>query len=291
MNFFYFFGKALKNIIRNFSLNLFTIVIIISSLAIFNLFLFISYNVNLILSDSQQNKIIVYLEIGVEDKNIEKYKEEILKDKNITEIKYTNQKDSFDKFKKSLNDEHYLLEGIDNNIIPPYFEILLKKDCDIEKTISTIKELYFVSSIDYGKEIFEKIENIGKFLHLILWYIAFFIMMATIFAIYMTIKITIYSRKDEIEILELVGATRFFIKMPFHIEGIFQGLFGAIFSVFLVYMFYSILGTKITSTLLAPIGIKELYFLPMSYILFNLLFGSLLGFLASYFAVSRFLKI
>ncbi|MBN2695733.1 hypothetical protein JXR93_13825 [bacterium] len=287
----YFFRKALNNIVRNFSVNLFTILIISTSLMIFNLFLLTYHNIDIILDKQYQHHIFLYLEPDFDENDISKYELEITKKLPSTAV-FVSQKEAFNSFKLSLKNDASLLEGLDESVIPAYFDISLKSTpSNLDSILKELDDLYFVSNIDSGKEVYQKIEKIVTILFSILTYIAVLIMIATFFAIYMTIKLTIYSRKEEIEILELVGATRFFIKMPFHIEGVLQGILGVSLAMFMLYLTHITITDTFVKNLLSPFGITTISFIPLKYTLFNYLFSIIFGFLASMFAVNRFLKI
>lgn len=291
MKMMYFFRKALNNIVRNFSVNLFTILIISTSLMIFNLFLLTYHNIDIILDKQYQHHIFLYLEPDFDENDISKYELEITKKLPSTAV-FVSQKEAFNSFKLSLKNDASLLEGLDESVIPAYFDISLKSTpSNLDSILKELDDLYFVSNIDSGKEVYQKIEKIVTILFSILTYIAVLIMIATFFAIYMTIKLTIYSRKEEIEILELVGATRFFIKMPFHIEGVLQGILGVSLAMFMLYLTHITITDTFVKNLLSPFGITTISFIPLKYTLFNYLFSIIFGFLASMFAVNRFLKI
>jgi len=287
----YFFNKAIKSIIRNISLNIFSIFIIAASLIILNIFLLISYNLNNFLENNSSNEILVYLELMAEKKDIKEYKGKIKKIlADIEKIKYVTSEEAFKEFKKELGKDGDLMQGLDNKLLPSYFKIKFSKQINFSASVmKTINDLYFVNSISYGEKTFKKIKKIRDISNSLSFYILIFIIVITIFTIYTTIKLTIYSRKDEIETLELVGATQEFIILPFYIEGILQALFSSLFALLTLYGVFVFSLSNISDVL--PIGVSGISFLPISYIVMNLLFTSLLGLVSSHISVVKFLKI
>jgi len=287
---FYFFNKAITNISRNLSLNLFTVIIIASSLAILNLFLLISYNLDNLLEKHSSNSMFVYLKDSKKE-DIDKYKKEISKIIKIKEIIYNTNQEAFNQFKTQLKSDSFLLEGVDAQVIPSYFKVILvKRTEDIEIIAKKIKNLKFVDSVDYGKKIYQKIEKLNNILHSISFYILLFIAIATLFTIYTTVKLTIYNRRSEVETMVLVGATQKFIIMPFYIEGIIQGIFSALLALFFVFGIFKMIISNSNNQIFSSIGLTDIQFIPISYILLNIIITALMGFIASHLSVVKFLK-
>jgi cell division transport system permease protein len=199
-------------------------------------------------------------------------------------------KQALNSFKKELKKNGDLLDGLDANLLPSYFKIRFSGQIKIsKKLVDSITGLFFVDSISYGKKTYDKIKRIRDIATSLSLYIMIFIIIITIFTIYTTIKLTIYSRKEEIETLELVGATQEFIIFPFYIEGVLQGIISSGLSILVLYGIYKFSLSGITDVL--PSGVDELQFLPLSYVFINIVVTSFLGLLASHISVVKFLKI
>jgi cell division transport system permease protein len=108
-----------------------------------------------------------------------------------------------------------------------------------------------------------------------------FLFIFTVFIISNTIKLMVYSRRDEIEIMKLVGATNLFIKLPFFIEGLIQGLIGAFISLLFLFLSVNVLFDKFITSLYFFMGSGKLVFLNLTLAFYVLLLGSLLGFVGS----------
>ena len=118
-----------------------------------------------------------------------------------------------------------------------------------------------------------------------------FLVVAVLFIVSNTIKLTIYARRDELEVMSLVGATRFFIKAPFLIEGIIQGGAGALIAIGLLLGLYEGFLYNAGSFLTFNPTTSGLAFLPLEYVAGILLAGIVLGFIGSFSSLKRFISI
>jgi cell division transport system permease protein len=173
---------------------------------------------------------------------------------------------------------------LDENPLPPSLRIILKPSQTeielIDEVMNKIEAIEGVDDVVYQTEIIRLINEyavIGIIISIALGLIIFIIATLLIFN---TIRLTIYARRTLIEIMKLVGATNFFIKGPFIMEGIFQGLLGSLVACGLLWISnYFIKG--IFATILA---------IPYQYYVILISIGVVLGFLGSYFSVNKYLK-
>jgi cell division transport system permease protein len=112
---------------------------------------------------------------------------------------------------------------------------------------------------------------------------------AVLFIITNTIKLTIYSRRDEIEIFKLVGATDWFVKMPFLIEGAIQGVLSGFITLLILFIVYSLFSLQTVHIFGLPV--MDIVFLPYGYMLLLFIFSLLLGLTGSFIAVGRFFRL
>ena len=143
--------------------------------------------------------------------------------------------------------------------------------------------------MQYSKELLKRLEGVLDVVRLFGFIIGGLLCLCVVFIVTNTIKLTIFSRKDEIEILKLVGATDWFVKLPFLLEGIIQGISGGIIAVLTLYIGYLILATKDICLL----GLTPLYFvfLPSEYLILILVLSMTLGVIGSFIAIGRFFDI
>ena len=291
-----YFRDAVKSVFRNFSLSLASISCITITLIVVALSIVLSYNVEKMTEHVSNNiSIVLFLNGDCDDDSINVIKKQLQGIDNVNDIKFKSKEDYADEIKEMDDRFSVIVDNWDDDSIPllDSYEVTVKDIEQIDDTASTIKKIDGVSSVNYGEEyiqsvvvIFDMIEKvcIGGVIALIL---------VTAFLISNTIKLAIFSRKTEIEIMRLVGASNISIKVPFLIEGSFIGFFGAIIPIILMSYGYNSLYNFLDGKLFTS-SLGELV-APYPFIFWSsgllLLIGLLVGMFGSYKAVKKYLKI
>jgi cell division transport system permease protein len=291
----YFLRKAYRDIRRNLWVNGVSIGIIVFTLLIFSIFLLVLINLNKLLVHWEGKiQVISYLKDGISTNEVKHLEKHILDLREVRSIKYVSKSDSTILFKGFFGNQKGILEGLDLDILPASFEIQLKKEFyrgqRVNEFVKKLSRLKGITDIQYGQEWITRLSIIVHLLRWGQWIVGGILFLAISFIISNTIKLSIYSRKEEIEIMRLVGATDGFIKIPFLIEGFFQGVSGAILSVGLLFLFYQSFLLKSGPFMKAYLGPIVFSFLPWNSIGGVLLVGIFLGFLGSSLSLARFLK-
>ncbi len=234
---------AFKSVVRNFSLSIASISCISITLIVVALALLVAFNVENFSNKVGNNvTIVTYLKLGVSEDDIKEFEESLANNENIQEgwLKQTPE----DR-KKQLMEENDFLSSV-GNLIDNESEILhYRYDLNIKnikKIDDTKKELLknkIVDYADYGDETITKMINLFDFAGKLSIVVAVVLMIVTLFLIVNTIKLTIFSRKREISIMRVVGASNMTIKNPFIIEGFIIGLLGSIIPVITVIVGYN----------------------------------------------------
>ena len=154
-----------------------------------------------------------------------------------------------------------------------------------------IKKIAAAAEVDYGQEWLQRFSAFIGMLKLVGLCIGSFLLLATIFIISNTIKLTIYSRREEIEIMKLVGATNLSIRIPFFLEGITHGLLASLLSLSILYGGYKALVHKLIVDYSLFLGPLQLTFLPPQLMAALVLLGIALGIFGCAFSMGRFLKV
>jgi cell division transport system permease protein len=291
----YFLRKAYRDIKRNIWVNGVSIGIIVFTLLIFAIFLVVLFNLNkLLIHWEGKIQVISYLEDGFSTHDIKHLERLILNLKGVRSIKYVSKSDSTLLFKRFFGNQKGILEGLDLDILPASFEIQLKKELyrsrRVNEFVKKLSQLKGITDIQYGREWITRLSIIVHLLRWGQWIVGGILFLAISFIISNTIKLSIYSRKEEIEIMRLVGATDGFIKIPFLIEGFFQGVSGAGLSLGLLFLLYQLFLFTSGPFMKAYLGPIAFSFLPWSSIGGVILVGISLGFLGSSLSLARFLK-
>ena len=230
----------------------------------------------------QQVQLEVFINPSLAVSQIQKLDQDILHLTIVDSVIFISPEQALKEFEKDFGAN--LVSVLDENPLPPSLRVILKpgqsKIALIEDAVLQLKSFDGVDDVVYQTEIIKLINKyavIGIIISIALGLIIFIIATLLIFN---TIRLTIYARRSLIEIMKLVGATNFFIKGPFIMEGIFQGLLGSMIACGLLWISnYFIKG--IFATILA---------IPYQYYVILILIGVVLGFLGSYFSVTKYLK-
>jgi cell division transport system permease protein len=248
---------------------------------------------NLILRFEDEVHIVSYLK----DQYADEYESIMEKVKNIDGIEsvsFRSKEEALSSFKNSLGADDNFLNDIPKNPLPASFEIRLKKGFKAKSRIKEIdrklKVLGVFDDTAYGQEWIENFHKLLDILKVVGMAIAGGFLLAAVFIISNTIKLTLYARREEIEILKLVGATDGFIKIPFFIEGMIQGFLGAVISIILLYLIYLIFLSKVTALNLIGINKLTLPFLPASILLLMTVFSTLLGMFGSFLSLGEIIR-
>lgn len=289
------FRDAFKSVVRNFSLSLASITCITITLIIIAASFLISENVRNFTDLIEKDvTVVVFLSNDTTEEDRKLFEEELQKMDNIDyydfsskqEVK-TNMAKEYDNLKTILDD----WEESEN----PLKDTYTIKVVDVEKikdTADKIKTFDKVDSVQYGEGLVEKMLGAFSAVEKITLIAALALVVVTIFLIINTIKLTIFSRKQEIYIMRLVGASNMRIKLPFVIEGVVLGIIGSIIPIVIIIFGYTALYNKMGGVLFSSL-IKLVKPIPF---IFNLsvvviAIGILVGMIGSARAVRRYVKI
>lgn len=286
---------SFKSVFRNFSLSLASISCITITLIVVSISIILTYNVNNFTELVEKDvTVVVFLDkdiTTIERVNIE---EEIKKMDFVEDYTFESKVD----IAKDMMDSSEMFKNIMSgytNEENPLQDTYLVKVTDINKismVASNIKNIPKVNIVKYGEGMVEQLISVFDVVRKVCIGIVVALIIVTAFLITNTIKITIFSRKKEIEIMRLVGASNLNIKIPFIFEGLFLGIMGSIIPIIITVYGYMALFTNFNGQLLSPF-IKlinpEPFIYGVSAIL--LLIGILVGMIGSYRAVRKHLKI
>ena len=229
----YFSARAVANIRQNVLVNVLTIGTITLALLIIALFLLVFVNMER-LADTMSNRVQVtaYFEQELSPQELTALKNSVLSIEGTSNVSYITKVEAVSRFRSRLKGQESLLEGIGREVLPASLEIALKRgnrDTEsVEAYVGRLKKLPGIGEVQYGEEWVRRFSTFMNFMRLVGAILGGFLLLAVIFIVSNTIKLTIYARKEELELLGLVGATRMFIKAPFLIEGVIQGATGSL---------------------------------------------------------------
>ena len=284
-----------RNVIRNFSLSLASLSCITVTLLIVSVAMIGSLNVeNFTKIIRDDFTIVVYMDNKLDQKAEESIKENINSLSNIESITYNSKKQIADEMKKEDKVFETIISSWDENENPLYdtYLVKVKNSEKLSKTAKQIEKIEGVVIVKYGEGMIESLLAIFRIVEKILIVLVISLVLVTAFLIVNTIKITIFSRQEEIEIKRLVGASNFSIKQPFVIEGLFIGIIGSIAPIVITIYGYSFLYEK-TGGIIFSKFIKLINPYPYTFYISGILLviGIIVGMFGSSRAVRKYLKI
>lgn len=290
--------NAGKSIVRNFSLSMASITCTVITLVLVAIGFLVSYNVNNITKDIEEEMTIsVFMNKDITEEELNTTYENIKKIDNIKNVTFKSKEEIKNEMKNESDDFSKLIGafGDDENPFQDSYIIEVDDIKDINETATTIKNLDKVEKVKYGEDSVNYMIKVFAVIRKGTIILVIGLILVTTFLINNTIKITIFSRKNEIDIMRLVGTSNTVIKLPFLIEGFLIGLFGSIVPILITIFGYTLAYNELT--LASSSGFMGLIKLsdPTSIIyrvsLYLAVIGTVVGMFASVKAVRKYLTI
>lgn len=288
-----FIIDAFKSLRRNKTISFASVITVGATLFIFGVFMLLALTINMgVKSIEDTVEVKIFLKDNIDLVQKRDLEIELKKFEGVKDYKYESKFEALKNFKEQLKDKKGLLDSFDssNNPMPAAFIVKLDKVEDAEKVQNEFKGKTGVEDIGNQKEVIDRIIQISN---TVKWIgIVVFLILAgvSLFLIANTIKLTVFSRRREIGIMKFVGATDWFIRWPFIIEGIVIGIFGAILSNIALYFLYDMLYTKIVMQLMT-VNLVSPYYVISAMLGEFILAGILVGALGSFLSLRKFLDV
>lgn len=286
--------RAFRDIVGNKFLN--TVSVVTISLAVFIVSAFVLFFINatdFLDAWRQGVRIIIYLDDGLTEGRRNELAEALRQTGAVDEIAYISKEAAFQDLKKKIGEQSSLLEGLNKNPLPDSMEITLKDSYrgikDIESLAARIKTLPNVADVEYAQKWLHRfggIYNLFKITGLVL---AGIFVIANLLIIANTIRMTMYARREEIEIVRIVGGAETFIKYPLFIEAVVQGLTGGIIGVGALYLAYYFTLPGFSTQ--GVFSFFEIRFIPAPFAIAIVFCSMLIGWVGCYFSIRKFLTL
>ena len=284
---------AFKSVVRNFSLSFASIMCTTITLILVAVAMVAAANVNnatKLIED--ELTVVVYLNGDVTSEQIENIKTELNSYKNVLETTYKS-KDEW-KLEMSEYDDSFktVLDYLDENPLNDSFVVKVKDVKKLSETSEFIKGIEGVDTVKYGEGMVENVISVLDVIQKVVLVVVIALVLVTGFLISNTIKLTIFSRRGEIEIMRLVGASNITIKLPFLFEGFIIGVVGSIIPICITIYGYVILYSRMHGKLFSNmIMLIKPYPFVFNISLILLGIGALVGMYGSIKAVRKYLKV
>ena len=289
----FYYKRALQDIIDHKFLNAITIVTIAISILIVSAFSLFFVNANEIINSWKKGiRIMAYLKPGVPEVKIPELKQKIKRINGIQDVRFIPKSKALQLLKKQMKRQSSLFENLKENPLPDAFEIRLiasSQNQDKVEIIATRLESFpQVNEVEYGKRWLGRFTIFFNLFRLTGYAMGGLFFMATVLIVANTIRLMLYSRREEVEIMRLVGATDRFIKAPFYIQGLIQGAFGGIIGITILFITFMFISSSVDQGF-SP-GLFTIKFLSPGAFFGIILYSMFVGWIGCYISLKQFFK-
>ncbi len=292
----YLLREAIRGLRTNRTNTLIGIITTAFTIASFGLFLLLYHNVRTIAGSLQdQVEVTIYLQDTISSKERAALKKTLDLESNIETLTFISKEQALQDFHEQFPSESYLLNGIGDNPLPASFVATVTPHAHVSDLVSEVasrvKTLPGVEHVRYSRDWVERLTLFTSYLEIGALSVGLILSLASVTIISNTVRLAFYARRDEIEILRLIGATGAFIAIPFLIEGAVLGALGGGLSLGLLRGGFEIVKDKITD--LGWIGGLQtaIHFFPIQMSCMLVLAGLILGCAGSALSIYGWLKV
>lgn len=288
----YFVKEALKSMSRNGLMTLASISTVALSLFILGVFTCGVVNLNNLASNLEsQVEISVYLKDGLNQNQVNNVQNKLKDMPNVKKLEFVSKDEAMKRFKERLGEQQGLVAALDgNNPLPSSFVITFENPEEVKEAAKLVTTYPEVESAHYGQDVIEQIFKITQVIRIGGIALIAFLAGATLFIISNTIRLTVFARRKEIGIMKYVGATNWFIRWPFLIEGMLLGFIGAAIAAACVWEFYHFITLEVENSLaFLPLVPMVPFFYDLTAILFGV--GILVGAIGSTISLKQYMKV
>jgi cell division transport system permease protein len=298
----YFVRESLQNFRRNWVMTLGAVITIYLSLLLVGVFLVTGVLVNSVVKSVEDKVTIqVFLKDGAATADVNGLQQKLLANDLVQGVEYTSKDKALQKFKEDMKQSPEIIDQLEGNPLPASLDVTLKDPRTVEQMVKAIKtDPLFTKvadrpdnpeeSLKYGQQVVKKLFAFTRVIRTL--EIAFVTMLAAVSLIFInnTIRLAIYARRKEIGIMRLVGASNWFIRTPFLLEGVLQSLIGASLAILSVIGLQAAIMPRLGEALpFLPVGMNAAATAQIAGIL--IVAGVFIGLLGSGFALRRYLKV
>lgn len=288
----YLLSEGFQNVFKNKKSTFSAILVMCISMLIFGFFFAIGENVNHIMNGVEDAQALrVFIDKGTSNDDIANMKNQIQVINGVNTVTFVSKEEGLETFKESYGEKDYLLDGYEmpDSYVVTFTDLSLASDVKVQ-----IEKLDHVDEVTSKDQTINMLNKITRGIRIVTIVILIGLVIASIFIIVNTIKLTVYARRREISIMKYVGATNSFIRWPFIVEGIVIGIISAFISVLIVGIAYNIISAQLMgTTLVQNLGVSLVEFGDMfSLILIvYLILGIGIGALGSILSMRKYLEV
>lgn len=291
----YFLRKAVGSIRENPFINLITVGTIAIAMLLEGSFLLVFSNLHAVVDRLTRDvEISAYVRDDASQAAIASLGERLRRLPEVDDVRFVSKEQALEVFERQNPEDRALLDELGENPLPASFQVKLApgyRDAEnVTRIAADLAANGAVEEVEYGQEWIAKFTAFLKLLQIAGVGLGAMLVLAVVFVVSNTIKLAVFARRDELEIMQLVGATPMFIRIPYLLEGVLQGGAGSLLALALLWFGWRAVSANASQSLAPVFGTSRLEFLPADQMLGLVAGGVLLGFFGSLFAMGRFLR-
>lgn len=289
----YLTREGFRNLYVNRLMSIASISVLFSCMVMIGAAFIIMVNINMFIgSVEDQNVIMVFVEDEATEEQTKALGESIKAQDNVSKCTFISRESSFEQLKNDMGDSSVLFEGLDSNPLPDAYEVVLEDQELFDETVESLAKLDNVLHIRENRQLAAKLSGLRNTVSYVSIGIISLLLIVSLFIVSNTIRITMDSRRLEINIMKSVGATRWFIRWPFMVEGMMLGVISGVLALLAVWAIYAAVSRSLVSMLsglgmtsVAPFGKYALILLAVF-----LGLGLVAGAFGSAVSITRYLR-
>lgn len=291
----FFIIEAITNIRRSGIMAFITMSTIAIALLMMGTFLLATMNMEGFLDQMQSEALVTaYLKKNVDVDSAQTLSLRLTAFDEVEKIQVVSPEDAARELFSDPNEQQLLQIGItaDENPLPTTLRIKVRSGSDLSSLLEKLKNESMIDTFSYGEELYQQFEGMSRLLWGSSLVVIILLGLASLFIVYNTVRLTLYMRREEIIIMKLVGATNWFVRGPFIVEGFIQGILASTVAVILLFMSYNFVLGKLTELIpffTMDVGIDQLVKLAIKLFMMGVVLG-ISGSLISLRDISKFSK-
>ncbi len=291
----FFVAEAATNLRRSWMMAFITVSTIAISLMMMGAFLLVTMNMEDFLHQLQEEAMVtVYLKPGISGSEVNSLKLRLTELDEISKIQTITPEEAAKELFSDPDDQKLLQIGItqETNPLPTTLRIKIRSSYELKNLIEKLQSEPQIDNISYGEDLFKQFQGLSDMLWFSSLGIVTLLGLASLFIVFNTVRLTLYMRKEEIIIMKLVGATNWFVRGPFLVEGFIQGFIGSLAAILILFVSYKFIMVKMTMLIpffTSTVSIEQLVKLAIKLLMMGIVLG-ISGGLLSLRDISSFSK-
>lgn len=238
--------------------------------------------------------VVFFLEKNLSEKELNDIEESLEKSPLAGKVQFNSSDQALQKFQNNFPELQGVINNLKINPFPPSFEVTLKEKNisseEIRTYINEMSKLRSIKDVQFNRDWVQKMQSFSRLARAVGFFFGGILILASFFIISNVIKLNVLARKEEIEILRLVGASNTFIRIPFLAEGIILGILGGILSLLFLLLLIKLFPLYLGASLGVLNELISFRYLSLSQSIILIAGGAIIGFLGSFSSLARFMK-